>query len=167
MNEMDVEVTRHWGDLQNAVPEKEAAVRVDEPTDAGWYAYSGGNQTMVFHLRTEPRRQWTAHFGGGVCGYCEWGYIEQALGVFDLVPLRPARWDRMGAAAAIADDAVPEKDAQSRAARAAAIARDEALVEVVYGLELIARAMRAMGWDQADGVELAAQWVKTMNEAEQ
>jgi len=54
-----------------------------------------------------------------------------------------------------------------RVARAQAIAREEALVEVQSALELLARAMRAMGWDQADGVELAAQWVKSVAEAEQ
>ena len=73
----------------------------DEPTDPGWYAYSSGAQVMVFHLRkVNPEfagdratgggtRQWSAHFDTGRGADCAWGYIEQALGVWDLVPLVP------------------------------------------------------------------------------
>ena len=59
------------------------------PTEPGWYAYSGGAQTMIFHLR-EPG-QWSAHVDNGSATDCEWGYIEQALSVWDLVPLVPVR----------------------------------------------------------------------------
>ena len=58
-----------------------------EPTETGWYAYSGGAQTMVFHLSKSG--QWSAHFSSGSCGDCAWGYIEQALGVWDLVRIGP------------------------------------------------------------------------------
>lgn len=68
-----------------------------EPTEPGWYAYSGGNQVMIFHLRRVPvfsgplarpgDLQWSAHFDDGTSADCAWGYIEQALGVWDLVPL--------------------------------------------------------------------------------
>ena len=60
-----------------------------EPVEPGWYAYSGGAQTMIFHLRTEPTRQWSVHVDNGSTSECEWGYIEQALSVWDLVPLKP------------------------------------------------------------------------------
>lgn len=60
-----------------------------EPTEPGWYAYLGGRQHMVFHLR-EPG-QWSAHFADGTAEDCVWGYIDQALGVWDLVRLVPER----------------------------------------------------------------------------
>lgn len=60
---------------------------MSEPTTPGWYAYSGGAQLMVFHLR-QPQ-QWTAHFENGTAHDCEWGYIEQALSVYGLVRLTP------------------------------------------------------------------------------
>jgi hypothetical protein len=62
-----------------------------EPTKPGWYAYSGGNQYIVFHLRdsTFTGKQWSAHFDNGDSGDCAWGYIEQCLDVWDLVPLVP------------------------------------------------------------------------------
>jgi hypothetical protein len=64
--------------------------REKEPTEPGWYAYTGGAQVMVFHLReTEGRRQWSAHLDNGSSDDCAWGYIEQALGVWDLVPMAP------------------------------------------------------------------------------
>lgn len=66
-----------------------------EPTEPGWYAYSGGAQVMIFHLRetdytpNPARRQWSAHFDNGTSGDCAWGYIEQALDAYGpLVPLR-------------------------------------------------------------------------------
>lgn len=61
-----------------------------EPTKIGWYAYSGGRQLMIFHLRETG--QWSAHFDNGTASDCAWGYIEQALGVWDLV-LRAATPD--------------------------------------------------------------------------
>jgi hypothetical protein len=60
---------------------------VQEPIEVGWYAYSGGAQTMVFHLRDTG--QWSAHFDNGSSGDCAWGYVEQALDVWtlDRIPL--------------------------------------------------------------------------------
>jgi hypothetical protein len=60
---------------------------IEAPTESGWYAYSGGRQVMIFHLR-DPG-QWSAHFDNGTAADCAWGYIEQALGVWDLVRLDP------------------------------------------------------------------------------
>lgn len=60
---------------------------VEEPIDVGWYAYSGGAQTMVFHLRETG--QWSVHLNNGSASDCPWGYIEQALGVWDLVLITP------------------------------------------------------------------------------
>ena len=56
-----------------------------EPSEAGWYAYSGGAQTMVFHLGDTG--QWHVYVDNGSASECAWGYIEQALGVYDLVPI--------------------------------------------------------------------------------
>jgi hypothetical protein len=61
---------------------------MDEPIETGWYAYSGGAQYMIFHLRETG--QWSAHFANGTAGDCAWGYIEQALGVWDLVRIDPS-----------------------------------------------------------------------------
>lgn len=58
---------------------------VGEPDELGWYAYSGGAQVMIFHLRRGG--QWSVHLDNGTSADCAWGYIEQALGVWDLVPL--------------------------------------------------------------------------------
>ena len=64
------------------------AANTQQPTEPGWYSYSGGMQVMIFHLReTDGRRQWSVHFDNGTAGDCVWGYIEQALGVWDLVRL--------------------------------------------------------------------------------
>lgn len=59
----------------------------EEPIEVGWYAYSGGAQSMIFHLRETGR--WSAHFDNGSCANCTWGYIEQGLGTWDLVRLVP------------------------------------------------------------------------------
>lgn len=59
-----------------------------------------------------------------------------------------------------------DEEMKMRVARAQSAAREDALAEVCWGLELLAKAMRQMHWEQADGVELAAQWVKTVAEAE-
>ena len=70
--------------------------KTEEPTRPGWYAYSGGAQTLIFHLRATGSwsscgRRWSAHADNGSATECEWGYIEQALDAFGpLVPLRPA-----------------------------------------------------------------------------
>lgn len=65
-----------------------------EPTEPGWYAYDGGAQSMIFLLRSAEqsvgnRRQWFVILDNGGMDECEWGYIEQATGVYPLVPLVP------------------------------------------------------------------------------
>lgn len=57
----------------------------EEPTEPGWYTYSGGAEVMIFHLRAPG--QWSVHLDNGSVDDCAWGYIEQALDVWDLVPL--------------------------------------------------------------------------------
>jgi hypothetical protein len=64
-----------------------ALVTDTEPTRPGWYGYSGGAQTMIFHLRAPG--QWSVHLDTGQSADCKWGYIEQALSVWDLVALVP------------------------------------------------------------------------------
>ena len=65
------------------------------PTEPGWYTYKEGSSgvnpgEMIFHLRiTEGKPQWSAHFDNGDSGDCAWSYIEQGLGVFNLVKLGP------------------------------------------------------------------------------
>lgn len=56
--------------------------RKKAPTEPGWYCYSGGAQSMIFSLY---EGQWYAHIENGSTNPCEWGYIEQALGVWDLI----------------------------------------------------------------------------------
>ena len=60
-----------------------------EPTEPGWYAYSGGNQNMIFRRTTQG--DWFAIFDNGDVGLCSWGYIEQALGVWDLIKIELPR----------------------------------------------------------------------------
>lgn len=92
-----------------AAPDADGRGATEEPIDVGWYAYSGGRQSMIFHLRATG--QWSAHFADGTASDCAWGYIEQALGVWDLVPLTPSRTPdahlagakAVGAAEALAD----------------------------------------------------------------
>lgn len=60
----------------------------EEPIEVGWYAYSGGAQQMVFHLRETG--QWSVHLASGDAADCTWSYIEQALGVWNLVRIDPA-----------------------------------------------------------------------------
>lgn len=55
------------------------------PAQPGWYTYSGGAEVMIFHLRESG--QWSTHFDNGTAHDCEWGYIEQALSVWDLLPM--------------------------------------------------------------------------------
>jgi len=54
-----------------------------EPDVPGWYGYSGGAQTLMFLL--DLQGQWWVFASNGDTAKCEWGYIEQALGVWDLV----------------------------------------------------------------------------------
>jgi len=70
-----------------------------EPAEPGWYSYSGGTQVMIFHLRDVSAeyagplashgntRQWSVHLDNGTASDCAWGYIEQALSVWDLVKI--------------------------------------------------------------------------------
>lgn len=55
----------------------------DEEYMPGFYRYSGGAQSMIF-LR-QPTGKWKVLHNNGHYADCEWGYIEQALGVWDLV----------------------------------------------------------------------------------
>jgi len=64
-------------------------VSIEEPTEVGWYAYSGIAEGMIFHLRQSG--QWSVHLDNGMAADCAWGYIEQALGVWNLAPLWEAR----------------------------------------------------------------------------
>lgn len=66
------------------------------PTEPGWYVYYNEDTLltgMVFHLRkqSDGELQWSAHFDNGDSGDCVWGYIEQGLGVFNLVRLVPEK----------------------------------------------------------------------------
>lgn len=67
-----------------------------EPLEPGWYAYSGGRQTIVFYRHSDAEVEaghprWHALASDGTASKCEWGYIEQCLSVWDLVPLVPSR----------------------------------------------------------------------------
>lgn len=55
------------------------------PTEPGFYRYSGGRQHLMFLLTEDG--QWFTIFDNGTSAKCNWGYIEQALGVFDLLPV--------------------------------------------------------------------------------
>jgi hypothetical protein len=56
---------------------------IEPPTETGWYRYSGGNQLMMFSLSISG--QWRVFMYNGSVDECTWGYIEQALGVYDLI----------------------------------------------------------------------------------
>lgn len=58
---------------------------VEPPTEPGFYKYSGGRQTLLFLLGSGG--QWYALFDNGEAHACHWEYIEQALGVWDLVKI--------------------------------------------------------------------------------
>lgn len=60
-----------------------------EPTEPGWYAYSGGAQTMIFLLTL--RGKWYVAFDNGMMDPCTWDYIAQALSVWKLVRFQPGR----------------------------------------------------------------------------
>lgn len=62
-----------------------SSVTIPSPTEPGFYRYSGGNQNMIFLL--SPHGQWYTIFDNGAFDGCEWGYIEQCLGVYDLVKI--------------------------------------------------------------------------------
>lgn len=56
----------------------------EEPTDAGFYRYDGGAQLLQFMLHTNG--QWYI-WQENVLVKCDWGYIEQALSVYNLVKM--------------------------------------------------------------------------------
>lgn len=72
--------------LENTAPGLDPAAKPNttlrEPTEDGWYAYDGGRQTMLFRL---TRGQWYVINDVGESTPCDWGYIEQALSVWDLM----------------------------------------------------------------------------------
>lgn len=73
------------GDRKKTVDET-IVVTVAPPTKPGFYRYSGGGaQTMIFLLTNWG--QWFVVSDNGSVSHCVWGYIEQALGVWDLVPI--------------------------------------------------------------------------------
>lgn len=53
-----------------------------EPTEPGFYKYSGGRNAMLFLL--DHSAQWWVVFDSGFMEKCVWEYIEQALAVWDL-----------------------------------------------------------------------------------
>lgn len=65
---------------------------IKEPTEPGWYTYDAGTQGMIFLLYRSPltnELRWFAVSDNGSMTPCVWGYIEQALSVFNLVRLVP------------------------------------------------------------------------------
>lgn len=63
--------------------------RVKPPTEPGFYRYSGGRQTLIFLLvhHSMLGARWYVISDNGTMSSCVWGYIEQCLGVWDLVPI--------------------------------------------------------------------------------
>lgn len=58
-------------------------VKTQAPIEPGFYRYSGGGQLMIFVLT--PQGQWRVITEYGTIADCHWSYIEQALGVWNLV----------------------------------------------------------------------------------
>jgi len=72
--------------LRGRLEEERQEVSKEEPTKPGFYKYDGGAQSMMFRLT--PGGQWWVWWADGTePGKCSWGYIEQALSVYNLVPL--------------------------------------------------------------------------------
>lgn len=72
------------GDTYTSLP-------VAEPTEQGFYKYSGGRQNMLFLLcpvDLGAGHVWKVIFSNGTIETCSWGYIEQALGVWDLEKIK-------------------------------------------------------------------------------
>lgn len=66
--------------------EEERSDSKEEPTKPGFYKYDGGSQDIMFRL--SPGGQWWVWFIDNTePEKCHWGYIEQALCVYNLVPL--------------------------------------------------------------------------------
>lgn len=68
-----------------------AVVKGDDkaPTTPGIYGYDGGNQILVFAL--DPEGQWWVWNEGQGVHKCEWDYISQALGVWNLMLIEEAQ----------------------------------------------------------------------------
>lgn len=66
----------------------------NEPTEPGFYKYSGGNQKLIFLLYIngihpgEPNLQWYVTFDNATFHECSWAYISQALGVWKLEKIK-------------------------------------------------------------------------------
>ena len=63
--------------------------KLAEPTEPGFYQYTGGAQTLLFLLTKNKtkmvefglrEKQWYVFADNGNVAPCSWGYIEQALG---------------------------------------------------------------------------------------
>lgn len=63
----------------------ETSTEIPAPTEPGFYQYSGGGQKMMFLLDEDG--QWWVWVDSAGVDKCEWGYIEQCLGVWDLVKI--------------------------------------------------------------------------------
>lgn len=70
--------------MTDATPE----VQVAPPTEPGFYHYDGGAQSMIFLL--DSTGTWWTCFDNGDMQPCDWGYIEQALSVYNLRKLKPS-----------------------------------------------------------------------------
>lgn len=66
-------------------------LEIPPPTKRGFYKYSSGNQVMIFLL--DYSGQWWTIFDNAHMSQCEWGYIEQCLGVYDLIPVETACYE--------------------------------------------------------------------------
>jgi hypothetical protein len=66
--------------------EKKRKIYKTEPDEPGFYKYTGGGQVMIFLLINSrySGKQWYAVSDSGTMDKCVWGYIEQALSVWDL-----------------------------------------------------------------------------------
>lgn len=78
---------RNW--IQPAVETVRTRYQM-EPEEPGFYKYSGGRQNMVFLLIDREvtglgNRIWCVINDSGVIEECDWGYIAQGLGEWDLI----------------------------------------------------------------------------------
>ncbi len=62
-----------------------SVVTVEAPIEPGFYRYSGGRQTLIFLL--DYNQLWWVISDNSEMARCVWEYIEQALGVWDLVKI--------------------------------------------------------------------------------
>jgi len=78
-------------DSLNDRGDEPSSVSVPAPTEDGFYVYSDGNQNMIFLLNDG---QWHVLFSNTTFEKCDWGYIEQALGVWGLMKLTDQQHNR-------------------------------------------------------------------------